>query len=191
MTSTRDLFRTTLEALAAKAKATLPESAGRIDSAVKLVLSSDVELHADGTATVGSRSNPAKTYSVNGLCECADFPRAPNGFCAHLPSAPGALLPARWPAASGLSPPRCRYWESRGASNATMKTSTQNAMIAPISIAPSITRSARRETCLTGEQCALRHQRVAHAASDRGPTTGWRFESSGRTPASRRRSLRP
>ncbi len=83
MTS-RDLFRTTLDDLAAKAKATLPDSPGRIDSAVKLVLSNDVELHADGTATVGSRTNPAKVYSgVNGTCSCVDFPRAPEGFCAH------------------------------------------------------------------------------------------------------------
>jgi hypothetical protein len=55
--STRDRFRTTLETLATKAKTTLPDSAGRIDSAVRLVLSGDVELFPDGTATVGSRSH--------------------------------------------------------------------------------------------------------------------------------------
>ena len=82
--STRDRFRTILDDLAAKAKGTLPESAGRIESAVKLVLSNDVELHDDGTATVGSRTNPIKTYSgVNGTCPCVDFSRAPDGWCSH------------------------------------------------------------------------------------------------------------
>jgi hypothetical protein len=80
----RDRFRTILADLAEKAKATLPDSNGRIESAVKLVLSGDVELHDDGTATVGSRTNPAKTYSgVNGECPCVDFPRAPDHWCSH------------------------------------------------------------------------------------------------------------
>ena len=63
MTS-RDLFRTTVADLAAKAKATLPDSTGRIDSAVKLVLAGDVALQPDGTAFVGSRTDPALTYTV-------------------------------------------------------------------------------------------------------------------------------
>jgi hypothetical protein len=84
MISSRDHFRSIIDDLAAKAKATLPDSAGRIDSAVKLVLSSDVDLHDDGSATVGSRTNPIKTYAgVNGTCPCVDFPRAPDGWCAH------------------------------------------------------------------------------------------------------------
>jgi hypothetical protein len=65
MTSPRDLFRTTLEALATKAKATLPASAGRIDAAVTLVLAGDVLLDPAGTAIVGSASHPMTTYSVN------------------------------------------------------------------------------------------------------------------------------
>jgi hypothetical protein len=82
--NSRDQFRTILENFAGKAKATLPDSGGRIDSAVKLVLSGDVELHDDGSATVGSRSNPVKTYAgVNGTCPCVDHPRAPDGWCSH------------------------------------------------------------------------------------------------------------
>jgi hypothetical protein len=83
MTS-RDRYRSIVDDLATKARVSLPESHGRIDSAIKLVLSNDVELHDDGTATVGSRTNPAKTYSgVNGTCSCVDFSRAPDGWCSH------------------------------------------------------------------------------------------------------------
>jgi hypothetical protein len=53
MHTSRDRFRTIIDDLAAKARETLPECNGRVDSAVKLVLSTDVALHDDGTATVG------------------------------------------------------------------------------------------------------------------------------------------
>jgi len=82
MTS-RDLFRATVADLAAQAKATLPENAGRIDAAVMLVLAGDVALQPDGTATVGSATHPMSTYSVNGTCNCPDFARAPDGWCKH------------------------------------------------------------------------------------------------------------
>jgi hypothetical protein len=82
-TSTRDLFRSTVADLVAKARVTLPESNGRIDSAVKLVLGGDVVLQDDGTALVGSCNDPMKMYSVNGTCPCRDFTQAPQGFCKH------------------------------------------------------------------------------------------------------------
>jgi hypothetical protein len=83
MTAPRTLFRTKLAEIAEQARATLPEANGRIDSAVKLVLSGDVELFPNGEATVASRSNPQKRYQVNGSCDCQDFPYAPSGWCAH------------------------------------------------------------------------------------------------------------
>jgi hypothetical protein len=77
-------YRAVLADLAAKAKETLPaDSAGRIDSAVKMVLAGDVELLADGHALVGSASDPTRTYGVNGTCECADVARAPAEWCKH------------------------------------------------------------------------------------------------------------
>jgi hypothetical protein len=82
MTS-KDLLRNTVADLAAKAKATLPDSAGRIDAAVALVLAGDVALQPDGTAIVGSATQPMTTYSVNGTCACPDFPRAPQSWCKH------------------------------------------------------------------------------------------------------------
>src|SRR2546422_941533 len=70
--------------IAEKAKATLPECNGRVDSAVKIVLAGDVELQADGTAKVASQSNGTTAYFVvNGECSCKDYPKAPQGFCKH------------------------------------------------------------------------------------------------------------
>jgi hypothetical protein len=50
----RQAWRDAVAEIAEKAKATLPECNGRVDSAVKIVLAGDVELQADGTAKVAS-----------------------------------------------------------------------------------------------------------------------------------------
>jgi|RhiMetdeSRZDD1v2_1073273.scaffolds.fasta_scaffold4052632_2 hypothetical protein len=63
LTPDRQTFRQAVAAVAAKAHEKLPEHAGRIDSAVKLVLAGDVELLPDGTATVASRSDASRTYT--------------------------------------------------------------------------------------------------------------------------------
>jgi hypothetical protein len=83
MAPDRTAYRAAIAQIAAKAHAKLPECHGRIDSAVKLVLLGEVTLHADGTATVGSCTDPTKTYTVNGLCTCKDFERAPGQLCKH------------------------------------------------------------------------------------------------------------
>ena len=49
-TSTRQAWRAAVAAIAVKAKQTLPDCAGRVESAVKIVLAGDVELLADGKA---------------------------------------------------------------------------------------------------------------------------------------------
>ena len=62
----------------------LPESSGRIERAVKLVLAGDVEVLADGTARVASQSSGTTAYQVvNGHCECRDFDKAPHALCKH------------------------------------------------------------------------------------------------------------
>jgi hypothetical protein len=81
--TTRERFRALVEDLAAKAQATLPDSQGRIASAVKLVLNGDVVLEPDGLAIVGSATTPGITYTVNGTCACPDVVRAPEGWCKH------------------------------------------------------------------------------------------------------------
>ena len=72
----RQAWREAVAEIAEKAKATLPECNGRVDSAVKVVLAGDVELMADGTAKVASQSNGSTAYFVvNGECSCKDFPQ--------------------------------------------------------------------------------------------------------------------
>src|SRR5262249_55201895 len=67
-----------------KAKTTLPECNGRVDSAVKIVLNGDVELLPDGKAQVASQSHgTTKYFIVNGECECKDYPKAPSHWCKH------------------------------------------------------------------------------------------------------------
>jgi hypothetical protein len=78
----RQSFRDVL----AQAAALLPQAVnGRIESAVKMVLAGDVFFQEDGRITVGSRSNPAVTYTLHGTtCTCVDFgTKAPQGWCAH------------------------------------------------------------------------------------------------------------
>jgi len=83
-TPDRALFRQLVEEIAVKAKATLPDANGRVDKAVALVLSGDVELLPDGTARVFSQSNGITSYLVvNGHCECKDYERAPSQWCKH------------------------------------------------------------------------------------------------------------
>jgi hypothetical protein len=81
----RQQFRSLLASIADKAKATLPECNGRVESAVKLVLNDDIEYHAeDGSALVNSCTNAGRVYHVKGgVCDCQDFARAPRGFCKH------------------------------------------------------------------------------------------------------------
>src|SRR5712691_12723465 len=80
----RQAWREAVAEVVAKAKQTLPECAGRVESAVKIVLAGDVELLPDGKAKVASQSNGTTQYFVvNGTCECKDFPKAPSGWCKH------------------------------------------------------------------------------------------------------------
>jgi hypothetical protein len=81
---TRTAWRDSVAEIAEKAKATLPECNGRVDSAVKIVLNGDVELLPDGKAKVASQSNgTTKYFIVNGECECKDYPKAPSHWCKH------------------------------------------------------------------------------------------------------------
>ena len=80
----RQAWREAVAEIAAKAKQTLPECNGRVDSAVKIVLAGDVELLPDGKAKVASQSNGTTAYFVvNGECQCKDYPKAPSQWCKH------------------------------------------------------------------------------------------------------------
>ena len=80
----RQAWREAVAEIAEKAKATLPDCNGRVDSAVKMVLAGDVELLPDGTAKVASASNgTTKYFIVNGECTCKDYSKAPSNWCKH------------------------------------------------------------------------------------------------------------
>src|SRR2546428_5322143 len=80
----RKTWREAVAEIAEKAKTSLPESNGRVESAVKIVLNGDVELLADGTAKIASQSNgTTKYFIVNGECTCKDYPKAPTNWCKH------------------------------------------------------------------------------------------------------------
>src|SRR5215475_3206988 len=53
----RKAYREAVAEIAEKAKQTLPDCIGRVDSAVKIVLNDDVKLLPDSTAKVASQSN--------------------------------------------------------------------------------------------------------------------------------------
>jgi len=84
----RGRFRQVLSEMAAKAKAKLPESTGRIDKAVALMLAGDVAgPDSEGLWLVGSCSDPLVTHRVSGTsCSCDDSQntRAPRGLCKHV-----------------------------------------------------------------------------------------------------------
>jgi hypothetical protein len=83
----RATFRDVLAQAAEQARMLLPTAVnGRIESAVRLVLQADVVFNSDGSATVGSASDPMKTYTLAGqACDCQDFAygKAPGGWCQH------------------------------------------------------------------------------------------------------------
>jgi hypothetical protein len=84
---TTSTFRETVALVAARAKEKLPEAVnGRIEGAVKLVLSHDVAVLEDGTIEVGSSTDALKVYHLIGVtCDCKDFTdgKAPGGWCRH------------------------------------------------------------------------------------------------------------
>jgi hypothetical protein len=108
-TTDRQQFREVLASLATKTLVKIPALNGRTEKACKLVLGGDVTLQADGTAQVGSLTDPDRTYLVgHGACDCQDYDRAPEHLCSHRlavgfqrkvqellppPPAPGPPLP--------------------------------------------------------------------------------------------------
>src|SRR5438132_4376935 len=80
----RKAWREAVAEIAEKAKATLPDCAGRVDRAVAICLNHDVELLEDGKAKVASQSNGQVVYHlVNGECTCEDYAKAPSNWCKH------------------------------------------------------------------------------------------------------------
>jgi hypothetical protein len=128
----RTAFREAVAEIAEKAKQTLPDCIGRVDSAVKIVLNGDVELLQDGTARVASQSNgTTKYFIVNGECECKDYPKAPSHWCKHRIAA-GLAKRARTLAKTKLEQ------QSHGTSNGTTQPATEQAQVQPETAIPPV-----------------------------------------------------
>src|SRR5215813_10692882 len=82
----RKAFREAVEEVTQKARTALPQSNGRIDKAVHLILNGDISIDANGEGTIASQSNGTGAYNVGkGLsCPCKDQPKSPKGLCKHL-----------------------------------------------------------------------------------------------------------
>jgi len=77
----RAAWREAVQEIAEKAKATLPDCAGRVARAVQMVLNSDVELLEDGKAKVASQSNGQMVYYVvDNECTYKDYAKAPSNW---------------------------------------------------------------------------------------------------------------
>lgn len=80
----RHAFRQAVATVAATAKEKLPESNGRVEKAMALVLAGDVVLGEGHTATVYSQADAGTSYAVRpGFCSCRDFDQAPGQLCKH------------------------------------------------------------------------------------------------------------
>jgi hypothetical protein len=127
---TRQIWRDAVAEIAEKAKATLPECNGRVDSAVKIVLAGDVELLPDGKAKVASQSHGTTLYHiVNGECSCKDYAKAPSHWCKHRIAAGLAKR------ASALTKQRLEQLDA--ASNGTTTPTPEQATTeAPVAVPP-------------------------------------------------------
>ena len=77
-------FDHALRTLADQARTRYAGEAARLDRGLVIALNGGVTLHADGSAEVASCSNAEVVYHVDGgVCDCPDFPRAPEGRCKH------------------------------------------------------------------------------------------------------------
>src|SRR5215813_3786706 len=122
---TRQIWRDAIAEIAEKAKQTLPDCIGRVDSAVKIVLNGDVELLPDGTAKVASQSNgTTKYFIVNGECSCKDYPKAPSNWCKHRIAA-GLAKRARTLAKAKLEQ------QGHGTSNGTTQPAPEQPQVQP------------------------------------------------------------
>lgn len=124
--SARIAYREAVAEIAEKAKITLPDCIGRVDSAVKIVLNGDVELLPDGTAKVASQSSGnTKYFLVNGECTCKDYKKAPSNWCKHRIAA-GLAKRARTLAKAKLEQ------QNNGTSNGTTPPATEQPQPEPV-----------------------------------------------------------
>jgi hypothetical protein len=179
----RQAFREAVAEIAEKAKQTLPDCIGRVDSAVKIVLNGDVELLSDGTAKVASQSNgTTKYFIVNGECTCKDYPKAPSNWCKHriaagLAKCAGTLskikLEQLHSASNGTTPPATEQPQGQPQNESVEASADLAPTIPPVEIPPQsdqaeipVTHSEAPASCNTYITIAGRKVQVTLRDSD-------------------------
>ena len=112
--TTRQAFWASVDQVAARAKATLPESSGRVEKAVAIVLAGDVELLADGHE---ARARPARAGARSIRYRCTAMRRTgAAGGATRRRTGAGARARQKGRGAKPLRPPMQvrkyggRYW---------------------------------------------------------------------------------
>jgi hypothetical protein len=77
------LFHEAVIDIAERAKGVLPECHDRIERAVQLLLSGEVQALLDGTVQVRDPEQEGAIYRVQDTCPCPESAQAPRGWCAH------------------------------------------------------------------------------------------------------------
>jgi hypothetical protein len=82
----RKVFREAISEVAEQAKQSLPNSHGRIDKAIRIVLQGDVIPFEEDSQkfAVGAESDADLYYVVDSECTCPDSDRAPDNACKHV-----------------------------------------------------------------------------------------------------------
>jgi hypothetical protein len=108
---TQRLFHEAVVEVAERAKSVLPECRDRIEQAVQLLLSGEVQWLPDGTVQVRDAEQEDAVYSVQETCPCPESAQAPRGWCAHrlagaIAKRTAPLVQARLVALSAPSQPQ-------------------------------------------------------------------------------------
>jgi hypothetical protein len=80
---TQRLFREAVVEVAERAKSVLPECHDRIEQAVELLLTGEVQWFGDGTVQVRDAEQEDVVYSAEEACTCPESAQAPRGWCVH------------------------------------------------------------------------------------------------------------
>ena len=107
---TQRLFREAVVEVAEQAKSVLPECHDRIEQAVQLLFSGEVQWLPDGTVQMRDAEQEGALSNVQETCSCPENTQTPRGWCAHrlvgaLAKRTAPLVKARLAALSAPSQP--------------------------------------------------------------------------------------
>ena len=172
----RRIFRETLAKVADKAKQALPQSNGRVDKAVQIVLAGDVVPCEDGRFFVGSQSDTTTYIVLDNACDCPDYDKAPEGVCKHV------LATMLWRRAYPLAKARVEALDHSPAHASAPQPAPLALPEAPASVNVYVEMAGRKvqvtlrdsdETRLLSRLEALLTRFPAESNGDKEPPEGW------------------